>query len=75
MREVAPACVVHAFEANPRIHTKNQDRLEKQGIRYWNLAVSDHVGRTVVYAPRTLSRAYVGEEVVAAFVTEGEDTG
>lgn len=75
VREVAPGCVVHAFEANPRIHAKNRDRLETQGIRYWNLAVSDQVGRTVVYAPRTLSRAYVGGEVVAASITEGEDTG
>ena len=36
VREVAPGCVVHAFEANPRIHAKNRDRLETQGIRYWN---------------------------------------
>ena len=75
MREVAPGCVVHAFEANPQIHAKNRERLEKQGIRYWNVAISDQSGRTVVYAPRTLSRAYIGGDIVPASIIEGDDTG
>ncbi len=75
VREAAPACPVHAFEANPQIYAKNRARLEQHGVRFWNLAVGDHVGRTIVYAPRTLSRAYVGGEVVPASITEGEDTG
>jgi FkbM family methyltransferase len=75
VRKVAPACVVHAFEANPIIHTKHRDNLEKNGIRSWNLAVSDQCGRAVVYAPRELSRAYIGGEVVPAAIIEGEDTG
>lgn len=75
VRRVAPGCVVHAFEANPRIHAKHQRRLEEQGIQSWNLAIDSQDGRTKVYAPRTLSRAYVGGEVVPASIVEGEDTG
>ncbi len=33
VREAAPACEVHAFEANPQIHAKNRNRLEEYGIR------------------------------------------
>ena len=75
VRRAAPGCVVHAFEANPRIHAKHKRRLEEQGIRSWNLAVDRQGGRAKVYAPRTLSRAYVAGEVVPASITEGEDTG
>jgi FkbM family methyltransferase len=74
-RRAAPGCVVHAFEANPRTHAKHKRRLEEQGIRSWNLAIDRQDGRAKVYAPRSLSRAYVAGEVVPASVTEGEDTG
>jgi len=75
VRRTAPNCTVHAFEANPQIYARHQARLEQQGVRYWNLAVADEAGSTVVYAPRTLSRAYVNGEVVPASITEAEGTG
>jgi FkbM family methyltransferase len=75
VRKIAPSCEVHAFEANPQIHAKHKERLQAQGIQYWNLAVTDHVGDAVLYAPLTLSRAYIGGKVVQASIVEGEDTG
>jgi FkbM family methyltransferase len=75
VRGTAPGCEVHAFEANPQIHAKHRVRLQAQGVQYWNLAITDHVGDVVLYAPRTLSRAYIGGEVVPASIVEGEDTG
>jgi FkbM family methyltransferase len=75
VRGTAPGCEVHAFEANPQIHAKHRERLQAQGVQYWNLAITDHVGDVVLYAPRTLSRAYIGGEVVPASIVEGEDTG
>src|SRR5689334_19488206 len=64
VRRVAPTCQIHAFEANPRIYEKNREKLQGSDIRYWNLAVSDRVGPCAVYAPLTLSRAFVEGEVV-----------
>ena len=32
-KRAAPGCVVHAFEANLRIHAKHKRRLEEQGVR------------------------------------------
>jgi FkbM family methyltransferase len=75
VRGTAPGSEVHAFEANPQIHAKHRERLQAQGVQYWNLAITDHVGDVVLYAPRTLSRAYIGGEVVPASIVEGEDTG
>jgi FkbM family methyltransferase len=75
VREMAPACAVHAFEANPRVHANNLERLAQCGIRYWNLAVGDRVGGTVVYAPRVVSRAYADGDVGPASVAEPETTG
>lgn len=74
-KRAAPDCVVHAFEANPRIHAKHERMLEGQGVRFWNLAIDRQGGRAKVYAPLTLSRAYVAGEVVPASVVEGADTG
>jgi FkbM family methyltransferase len=75
VRKVVPGCEVHAFEANPHIHAKHLERLQAQGVRYWNLAVTDCVGHATLYAPLTLSRAYIRGEVVPASILEGEDTG
>ncbi len=74
-REASPSCAVHAFEANPVIHAKHREKLENHGVHLWNLAITNQTGRTKVYAPRTLSRAYVGGNVIAASIIEGEDTG
>ena len=74
-REASPSCAVHAFEANPVIHAKHREKLENHGVHFWNLAITNQTGRTKVYAPRTLSRAYVGGNVIAASIIEGEDTG
>jgi FkbM family methyltransferase len=75
VREVDSNCAIHAFEANPRIYEKNRSRLEERGIKFWNRAVSDRAGVITVYAPLTLSRAYVAGEVIPASITEDEDTG
>lgn len=75
VRRRLPHCTIHAFEANPRIFARNRERLEAEGVRFWNLAVSDKPGRVTIYAPLTLSQAYVDGEVVPAHVEEAEDTG
>ena len=75
VREMAPDCAVHAFEANPTIFAKHSGRLVSHGVQPWNLAVGRTVGSTTIYAPLTLSKAYIGGEVVAATVFESEDTG
>jgi FkbM family methyltransferase len=75
VRAALPNCTIHAFEANPQIYTKNRNKLLEQGINFWNLAIGDQIGTTLVYAPLTLSRAYVGGEVVPASIAEDENTG
>lgn len=75
VREHAPQCEVHAFEANPRIHARHAPALVARGVHWHNLAVSDHGGSVSLFAPRTLSRAYVDGRIVDAHIVEGEDTG
>ncbi len=75
VRSVSPQCVIHAFEANPKIFAKNKGRIEASGVHFWNLAISDKLGRVTIYAPLTLSQAYIGGEVVPAHIQETEDTG
>ncbi|HEX8166744.1 MAG TPA: FkbM family methyltransferase [Beijerinckiaceae bacterium] len=75
VRDLLPNCEIHAFEANPQIYAKHKAHLESKGIRLWNYAVSNEAGPVVIYAPRTLTRAYVDGKVVAASITESEDTG
>ena len=75
IRKRSPNCIIHAFEANPQIYAKNKPRLEAEGVRSWNLAVSDACGRAIVYAPLTLSRRNANGEVIPASVRkETENT-
>jgi FkbM family methyltransferase len=75
VRAAAPACEVHAYEANPEIHARHAPMQASHGVTYRNLAVSDADGRTTVYAPRRLSRAYVDGRIVPVAVVEERDTG
>ena len=76
IRKRSPNCIIHAFEANPQIFAKNKPRLEAEGVRSWNLAVSDACGRAIVYAPLTLSQRFIDREVIPASVRkETENTG
>ena len=75
VRATAPACEVHAYEANPEIYVHCAVSLAQQGVIYRNLAVSDANGRVTVHAPRTLSRAYVDGRVVPASIVEERSTG
>jgi FkbM family methyltransferase len=75
VRAIAPACAVFGFEANPRIHARHAASMAAQNIAWKNIAVADTSGRLPVFAPRTLSRAYVNGSVVPASIVETEDTG
>lgn len=75
MRQLLPECAIHSFEANPKIFSKNLARLRDHDIHFWNLAINSTSGRTTIYAPLTLSQAYVDGEVIPARVIESEDTG
>lgn len=74
-RKLAPACAVYGFEANPRIHAMHAKTMASLGVEWLNLAITDTCGRLPVFAPRTLSRAYLNGEVVPAATVETEDTG
>ena len=75
VRAAAPGCEVYAYEANPEIHARYAATLAQQGVDYRNLAVSDADGRATVYAPRTLSRAYLDGYVVPTLIVEDRYTG
>jgi FkbM family methyltransferase len=75
VRAAIPSCEVHAYEANPEIHARYAAKLAEHGVTYRNLAVSDANGQARVYAPRTLSRAYVDGQVVSASIVEERDNG
>lgn len=70
-----PELEVHGFEANPRIHAANAATCTRLGVRWHNVAVTDHYGVVPIYMPRTLSRSYVNGEIVAATAKEPPDTG
>jgi FkbM family methyltransferase len=75
VRAAAPRCEVYAYEANPEIHARYTAALTERGVIYRNVAVSNRDGRATVYAPRTLSRAWVDGSMVPASIKEKEDTG
>jgi FkbM family methyltransferase len=75
VKEILPSCKCYAFEANPEIHAKFKDDPRLSQISFLNLAMSDRTGTVKVFAPRTLSKAMVGEELVDMSIIEPEDTG
>jgi FkbM family methyltransferase len=52
VRETAPECEIHAFEANPRTHARHAAALASRHIAYHHLAVSDSQGQIMVHAPQ-----------------------
>jgi FkbM family methyltransferase len=69
------SCAVFAFEANPAIHAMYRDQPSLAQLRYLNLAVAERNAPVTIFAPLTLSRAYLGGEVVPAEITEAPNTG
>jgi FkbM family methyltransferase len=75
VRDLAPECAVYAFEANPHIYARHSKTMVELGIEWLNVAVADKTGHLPVFAPRTLTRAYVDGRVQPADIMEGDDTG
>jgi len=74
-KEKSNTCRVIGFEANPLIHANNVIKIERSGIEWMNLAISDVIGRIPIYVPLTLSRAYVDGKIVAIETNEADNTG
>jgi FkbM family methyltransferase len=70
-----PACRVLAFEANPAIHARFANRTGMERVAYRNLAIAERDGPQTIYAPLTLSRAYVDGQIVPMAIAEAPDTG
>lgn len=70
-----PGCRVLAFEANPAIHARHRAAAEQAGVDYRRLAIAERDGPLTLYAPLTLSRAYVDGRIVPMAVAESPDTG
>lgn len=52
VRQAAPGCEIHAFEAHPQTHAHCAEKLAAKNIACHHLAVSDTVGRLTLHAPR-----------------------
>jgi FkbM family methyltransferase len=74
-KKLVPDCAVYAFEANPEVFAKFAGSQAPGEVDYRNLAITDRVGDVTVFAPRTLSRAYINGSVVDMPVTEPNATG
>ncbi len=75
VRDLAPECAVYGFEVHPRIHARHAANMAAHGVHWLNIAIADKNGRVPVFAPLTLSRAYLNGQVVPAEIIEPEDTG
>ncbi|MFN2509382.1 MAG: FkbM family methyltransferase [Chthoniobacterales bacterium] len=74
-KAASPASSIYAFEANPEIYGRHSSRLAAEGIHYENLTLNSKGGEITIYAPRTLSKAWISGRVVDAKVVEPPDTG
>ena len=70
-----PSCKVMAFEANPAVHALYQPGVAAAGVEYENIAIGSQDGVTSIYAPVTLSNAYVDGEIVAMASREPPHSG
>jgi FkbM family methyltransferase len=75
VKKLLPDCVVHAFEANPEIYAAFAGSQSSSGVDYRNIAITDRIGEVTVFAPRSLSKAYIDGRVVDARITEPRTTG
>jgi FkbM family methyltransferase len=75
VKTLLPHCVVHAFEANPEVYAAFAGSESSSEVDYRHIAITDRVGEVTVFAPRTLSRAYIDGQVVDAHITEPSATG
>jgi FkbM family methyltransferase len=75
VKKLLPNCAVHAFEANPEVYAAFASSQKSSGVNYHNIAVTDGIGEVTIFAPRTLSRAYIDGLVVDTPITEPAATG
>lgn len=74
-KRLFPQARVFSLEANPHIHYMHANRLTGLGVESMHLAIDSSEGFVSVFIPRTLSRAYVGGEIVPAVISEPPETG
>lgn len=75
VRALAIDCSIFAFEANPNIYAMHAAAMEKTDIEWLNIAITDKRGCIPVFAPKTLTQAYIDGKIVPANITEQENTG